>query len=142
VLDGRYSMCDQDGGASPDHFSQPAQDVFLGLGVNARKGVVEYQHSGLARDGTGEGRALLLTSRERYSAFADHSGVAKGEIGDVARNACNVRCRANDLFFRLFQPEGDVLAQGLAEKKGVLRHESDGPAQFFEWVVAYRAAVD
>ena len=53
--------------------SQAAQDVFLGLGVDARETIVEDQHRRRPDQPARERRALLLSARQRDAALPDRS---------------------------------------------------------------------
>src|SRR5439155_9052952 len=48
------------------------QDLLLGAGVDASEGVVEEKHGALERQRARQGDALLLPTRERDPALADH----------------------------------------------------------------------
>ena len=60
-------------------FVQAAQDALLGVGIHAGKGIVENQDARIAKDGAGQGGALLLAAGKRDAALADHGVVSGGE---------------------------------------------------------------
>ena len=83
VADGGNAVGDEDGGASAHDFAEVVEDFVFGVGVDAGEGVVEDEDARAAKQGAGDGGALLLASGEGDAAFADGSVVAFGETFDV-----------------------------------------------------------
>src|SRR5437763_7017570 len=98
---------------------------------------LENQNSRLPEDGARNRRALLLPARKGYAALADQSVEAFGELAHVVAESRNLR-RPLDLgALGLFDSEGYVLGQRLAEEESLLRHVADGGAQLRERVFAH-----
>ena len=96
----------------------------------------------IAQDRARQGGALLLSAGEGDAALADHGFVARWEFGDFRRDAGGLRRIFDGVVCRGVHAKGDVLAHGLAEQIGILRHEADGPAQFGQGPVADGASID
>ena len=83
--------------------------------------------------GAGEGGALLLPAGEGDAALAHEGLVTRwGSRPRPWRAAATSAAPAHAPGARApsgGQPEGDVLAHGVGEEEGLLRHEADGPAQ-------------
>ena len=113
------------------------EDFLLGVCVNGRERVVENQDARLTQHGARNRRALLLPARKGYAALADQSVEAFGELAHVVAESGNLR-RPLDLgALGLFDSEGYVLGQRLAEEESLLRHVADGGAQLRERVFAH-----
>src|SRR5436309_7466953 len=85
--DGREPVGDDEGGAVLHQVGEARLDERLGLGVEARGGLVEDQDARVGQDGAGDGDALALPAREPHAALAD-DGVEPlretvGELVDV-----------------------------------------------------------
>ena len=119
-------MRDEDGGAPLHDLAQVIQDAVFGLRVHAGQRVVEHQDARIANQGAGNRRALFLSAGERYAALAHQRVVALREsprcrsamlaASAARRTSSSVACS---------RAESDVLADGVAEQKRLLRHEAD-----------------
>src|SRR5438445_5553067 len=121
------------------------EDFVFGVGVDAGEGVVEDEDAGAAQKGAGDGGALLLASGERDAAFAYCCVVAFGEAFDVLRDVGGFGGGFDVVQLRLAiflrYAEGDVFADGVAEKEGFLGNESYVAAQRVERELPDGAAV-
>ena len=124
------------------HFAQPAQDALFGVGVHARKRIVQDQNSWLAQDGARQRCPLLLAAGKRDAALADHGVEPLRKALNLAGNAGDLRRFENVLFVRVRHAKRDVLAQRLAEKERVLRHVSDRPPQLRQRIFADGSPID
>ena len=99
--------------------------MLFGVGVDGGEGVVEDEDAGIADDGAGDGGALLLAAGECDAALADHGVEALGELedfgADVRDDGGVFDCSGGGVG----DAEGDVLADGVGEEKGLLRDEAD-----------------
>ncbi len=92
--------------------------------------------------GAGDGQALLLAAAERGAAFADGRFVAFGEVHDEVVRRRRFGGGNNLLFAGVRTAEGDVVANGAAEKRGLLQNDADLGAQAVDGHVAHVVAVD
>src|SRR5580704_7297933 len=117
-------MRDENGGAALHDLAEAREDAFFSVGVYACQGIIENEDARVADDGAGDGGPLLLTAGEGDSAFADHGVEAARELEDLGGDMGD-GCGLLDLFRGCFgNSEGDVLADGLGEEKGLLRDET------------------
>ena len=70
VADGRDAMRNDQGRAVEPDVTQVFQDRFLGVRINGRKRIIEYQNTRIAHNGTGYRRSLLLPAGKCDAAFA------------------------------------------------------------------------
>ena len=117
VLHGRDAVADDDDGAPAVVLAQVAQDGALGLRVDRREGVVEDQDAGPPDEGAGDGRALLLATRERDAALADERLEALGEVLDVGQEVGLQRGLLDGLLLGVELAEGDVVGHRIAEEE-------------------------
>src|SRR5712664_3980989 len=87
VPHGGGAVRNQNGGATVHDAAQASEDALFGLRVDAGEGIVEDEDAGVANDGSGDGGALLLSSRESDAAFADNCFVFMGEALNVGIEA-------------------------------------------------------
>ena len=114
----------------------------LGVAVERRGRLVEQQDRRRLEDGAGDGDALLLAARELEAALAHLGVVALGREPDEIVDLREPR-RLLDLgVARLPAAVADVVADGVVEQHGVLRHHADRRAQRFLRDVADVLAVD
>src|SRR5947207_1387940 len=92
--------------------------------IDRRQRIVEEHYARLSGEGSGERSALLLTTGQVDPALAKDRLVAAGKLFDRPIQLCDGR--------RPFSCPGDALgavrevrADGVAEEKAFLRHESD-----------------
>src|SRR5208282_2829254 len=146
VADGGNAVGDEDSRASAHDFAEMVEDLIFGVGVDAGEGIVEDENTRAAENRAGDGGALLLASGESNAALAHHGVVTFGETRDVLGDVSgfgggfDVVERGVAVFARY--AVCDVFADGVAEKKCFLRHESDVAAQGVERELADGATVD
>ncbi len=101
----------------------------LGVAVERRSRLVEQQDRRAFQDGAGDGDALLLAAGEFQAALADLGLVAFRREADEAVDLRLPR-RLLDLGVgRIPAAVADIVADGVVEQHGVLRHHADGGAQ-------------
>ena len=121
---------------------QAAQNVLLGLRIDAGEAVVEQQHLGVADEAARQRGALLLPAGEGDAAFADHCGEAVVQVfAHRAFEAGGVHRVPDRLVAALRIVVGEVLAQRRGEEERILRNQSDHFAQMPHRQVADVAAV-
>src|SRR5579863_422419 len=86
VANGRDTMRDEERRTVLHHAAQTAQDLFLGLRINARERVIEDQDARVADHGARNRRALLLAARKRQAALAHQRVKAFGELANLRQN--------------------------------------------------------
>ena len=129
VDDGRQPMRDDQRGAIARHAVELVLDVPLGVAVERRGRLVEQQDRRALQNGAGNGDALLLAARQFQAALADFGLVALGRAPDEAVDLRLAR-RLLDLgVARIPAAVADVVADGVVEQHGILRHHADGGAQ-------------
>ena len=149
VADGGNAVGDEDGGTSAHDGAEMVEDPVFGVGVDARKRIVENQDARAAQNGAGDGGALLLASGECDAALADGGVVAFGEGFDVVSDVGGIGGGLDFVKrgFALFAvvvfvfkgcAEGYVFADGVAEEKCLLRNEADLAPQGIERELADR----
>src|SRR5271157_1451764 len=121
-------MRDKDGRASFHDLAQMVEDAVFGLRVHAGEGVVKHQDSRIADYRSRDGGALLLAAGKRQSALADQRVVAVGEALDLSGNAGCLGGAAYFVIRGVVRAEGNVLADGVAEQKRLLRDEPNAAA--------------
>ena len=109
--------------------AQPGQHLLLGLGVERGQGVVQDQDARIARQRTGQRRALLLSARERETALAHHRLVARREVLHVLVELRQARRLEHAHVVVRRQTEGHVGAHALREQERLLRDHADRTAQ-------------
>src|SRR5947207_5163639 len=83
IAHGRDAVRDDEARALAHHAAQLRENFLLGVGVDGRESVVEYENPRLAEDGARNRRALLLPAGERDAALADERVEAFGELAHV-----------------------------------------------------------
>src|SRR6185312_4834543 len=129
--DGRQPVGDNERGAALGDALQSILDVLLGVAVERGGGLVQHQNRRRLEDRAGDGDALLFTAGELEAALADFGVVALGRLPD---DAVDLRERSRLLHLavaRLPAPIAYVVADGVVEQHGVLRHHADRLAQRF-----------
>ena len=79
----------------PHHAAEFAEDLLFGVSVDAGQGVVEDEDAGIAEDGAGDGRALLLPPGESDAALAHRGLQAVREFFELAADVCGFGGRKN-----------------------------------------------
>src|SRR6185369_9461838 len=104
--------------------------------------VVQDKNARIANHGAGDGRALLLASREGEPSLTNHRLIARREVLYILRNARDFRGSLDLLIGGVLGAEGNVLANGVAEQKSLLRDEADILADGLDRIFADGASVD
>ena len=131
IDDGGEAVGDHHGGAVARDLLQRHLDFLFGEGVERRSGLVEDEDGRPFENGTGDGNALLLAARELEAAFTHHRVVAlrqrHHEVVDLGKAG-----RLFDLGIAgAGTAIGDVVADGVVEEHGILRHHAECTAQAF-----------
>lgn len=84
VLDCGEPMRDGDGGAAGGSLVERVLDNTLRLGVEGGGSLVQEQDARVGDNGAGDGNTLLLTTRQKETALADHGVVGFGELRNEA----------------------------------------------------------
>ena len=135
-------MRDDERGAVLRHLLERVLDVLLGVTVERGGRLVEHQDRRSFQDGAGDGDALLFATGKLQAALADLGFVALGRQADEIIDLREPR-RLFDLGVAGFPAAvADVVADGVVEQHGVLRHHADGRAQRVLRDVADILAVD
>ena len=115
MADGGDAVGDEQGSAALHHALQFAQDLLLGIGVDAGQSVVEDQDAGVADDGAGNRGALFLAAGKGDAALADGGGQAGGEFFKFAANVRRFGGLKNLAIGSPGSAKSDISADGLAE---------------------------
>ena len=130
-----HAMRDEQCGLSSAQLLEFGENVLLSSCVDAREAVVQNQHRRLADEAAGEGRALLLTARQRDAAFSHQRLQAVWEFLD---GVFEIR-RGGGLPDGCQWPPGivvgEIVSQRLPKQKRVLGHHRDLRAQLRQGVV-------
>src|SRR6185437_4027605 len=86
--------------------------------------------------------ALLLAAGERHAALADDRLKSLRELLYLRRNVSSGRGFDNLLIARLIDAERNVLANGVREQEGLLRHEADRAPQRLQRILTDRSSID
>ena len=109
--------------AAHQHLQRVA-DQQLGLGVDARRRLVEDQHARVERQRAGERQQLLLADRQRRAALGDRAREPVRQAVDEAAGVHRVGRAAHRLVVeRRAQP--DVARDRAGEQVHVLQHEAE-----------------
>src|SRR5260370_6597178 len=131
ALDRGNAMRNQDGSAAPHDPCQPGEDSLFRECVYAGKRIVEDQNPWIAQNRARNRNPLLLSSRQREPALADHGLIPGRKIRDVRSDSRQFR-RTRDLGFRrTLNAPSNVFRQRGAEQERFLRNETDLPPQPF-----------
>ena len=82
MLDGRETMGHDEGGTFGHEVLEGFLNQFLGLGVECRGGLIQYQNRWVLEDSTCDGEALTLTTGEPTAAITDDGVVPFGHASD------------------------------------------------------------
>jgi hypothetical protein len=97
------------------HVPQAAQNALFGIGIDARKRVVQYQDLRLPQNRARDRGALFLPAGKRDSALAHHGFVLVWKTLNLARQAGDFRRLQNAFLDCIGNSESDVFAQRIAE---------------------------
>jgi hypothetical protein len=104
-------------------------DKGFALAVEGAGGFIENEDFGLCEQGTGNADALTLTATEKGTAVANRGEIALRKSGDELVGTRGT----GGLFYLLGGGVGHAVGyvghDGVVEKKGLLRHNADAPAQ-------------
>ena len=104
-------------------------DEGFALGVEGTGGFVEDKDVGLGEDGTGNADALPLSATEEGAPVADRGVVALRQLEDEVVGVGYAGSLLNLAVGGLRHAVGYIVADGIVEKEGVLRHYADVPAE-------------
>ncbi len=139
VLQREKTVSDHEGCTSFHRSLQRLLNLELCFGIDTRRSVVQDQNLRIHHQGSGNGHALLLTTRKRDASLANHRIVAIRQRRDVVMDPGCFRGRDDGLFSRFRPSIGNVLADGIGEEERVLQHHPYLTTQILE---RYLANVD
>ncbi len=141
---GRDAMRHDDRRSLAHHRGQSREDLLFRVRIHGRERIVQDQDLRVDRQRARDGGTLLLPAGERDAALADHGVVSFRKIAEIRvepRHLGRV-FDARQLRVRASSAKPDVLRDGGAEEKGLLRDEADGAAQRRERKMADVDAID
>lgn len=138
----RGAVGDEDGRAVAHEGLQPSQDLFFGMGVHVREGIVEHEDRGRLEERPRQRSALLLPAGERHPALTDHGVEAIAELLKVVHELRGLEGRLQLFVAGVRAAVADVVAQGVGEEERFLGHEADRVAQGTQRILAHVAAID
>ena len=104
-------------------------DKSFALAVEGAGGFIENEYFRLCEQGTGNADALTLTATEKGTAVANRGEIALRQSGNELVGTSGT----GGLFYLLGGGVGHAVGyvghDGVVEKKGLLRHNADAPAQ-------------
>jgi len=100
-------------------------DDFFRLVIQGRRRFVENQQARVGDQSPGNGDPLPLPPRQRGTAFADFGIVTSRQLGDEFMRTCNLGGLQNQLHGGVWLRQGDIVANGAAEKVVFLQHDPD-----------------
>ena len=122
---------------------QRVADQQLGLGVDARRRLVEHEDARIEGERAGERQQLLLADRERGAALGDRRSRTRRGSRSMNRSACTAsaaRCTASSAIAD--SPSRMLAAIVPREQVHVLQHEAEEPPQLVQVHLAHVDAVD
>src|ERR1700733_11443369 len=119
---------DNDGAPTHDRAHVVLNDPFA-LVVERRGRFIENQNPWIGHQGPGDGDALTLAAREIGAAFLNHRVVALRQLGDEFVRAREARRVHHHYAWHGGIAERNILVDGAVEKKVLLQHDPDLPAQ-------------
>ena len=117
------------------------QDLLLGKGIDARKGVVQDQNRRVPQHGARNADALLLSAGKRNPPLADKGLHAAGKTLHIGEDLGDLRRPFHLALRRTRHAESNVVPHRLAEQKRLLWHESDLRAQISQRILLNRNTV-
>lgn len=75
-------MGDEDDGHVMPHFLKHVEDLFFGVPVHSRRGLIHDQQAGAMIEGPGQGNQLFLTARQLDAGFTNLGCVGLREASD------------------------------------------------------------
>src|SRR5579864_6339092 len=118
-------MRNQHGSSALHQAIQRFHHGLFGLGIEARRGLVENKNRGVANDGARDGDALPLSSGEGRAALANHGGISFGQLFNEFFRVGQLR-GANDFFMAGVRLSvGNVVRNCGAEKQSLLKDKAD-----------------
>ena len=109
------------------HRSQFAEDGFFGGGIHCAQGIIEEQDARTGDDGARDAHPLFLATTEGNAALPKQRVVTLGEADDIFMHLR----RSRRFLYALvhigagIQPEGDVVADAVAEEEYILRYTTE-----------------
>ena len=117
-LDRRDPMGNQEDGPIREFSGKPQQNFFLGIGVDAGKGVIENENSGIHQKSPTNSYSLLLASRQGNPPLSYEGLELTGKLLYIGPNVADFRAFLDGLRTCFRSPKSDVLLDGLREEKG------------------------
>src|SRR5205823_10953297 len=108
--DGGDAVGDHYGGAAGNEVLHPCEDAFLGVRIDVRERIVEYEDGRVTGERPRDGGALLLSTGERQTTFANHRLHAQRELRQVVGQLGKL-CRLLQPLRRDVTAPGNVLFQ-------------------------------
>ena len=129
VLDGGKPVRHDQHRADRTHFFQAILNQQLGLGVDIRRGFVQYHDAGFVDDGPRKAQQLPLTSREIVAALADLLVEAVVQLVNELIGV-DITADLHDLLVGdAFFPQDDIAADRAREEEHILQHLAEVAAQ-------------
>ena len=123
------AMAHHDRGAAAHALGQAVEHGAFGLGIDARKGVVEHHHRRIVDQHPRDRGALLLPARKRHPTFANDRSKAMRQHCDVGLETGHA-CGASDFVERgVSAAKRDIAGHRVREQRWLLRHHPDRFAQ-------------
>ena len=135
-------MRDDQRRAARGHGAQSLADFAFGAAVERAGRLIENENAGILQNRSRNGHALLFAAGQFQATLANARVVAVGHAEDEIMHLRQTRGILDLLLGGARAPVGDVVADGVVEQHGVLRHDTDGGAQAGLGVVAHVVAVD
>ncbi len=135
-------MADQNRCAVSHDLLQFVKDLFFRVGIDTGQRIIQNQNLRIADNRSRNCRPLLLASGQRNTALTDDSLILIRKALHIGVDMRNPGRPLNVRVGSRFDSEGDVLANGLAEKKRVLRNKTDCAPQCVEGNLLDRNTID
>jgi hypothetical protein len=123
--DGRDPVRNQNGSPPGHKPAQLGQDFFFSFRIHTGKGVVQDQKGRVFDNGPGQGRTLLLPSRQSDAALPEQCIVLAGQFADRGQDLGDARGLFYFLKGGIGPTEDDVLPDRIGEKEDILGNEPD-----------------
>ena len=118
-------MCYDQGCFVFEEFIKVLNDLFFGFGIHSTQAIIKYHNTRIFYQRPGNGYPLLLSAAEGNTPFSYHGLIAKGESADFSVNTGLPGSQFNRRIFRMLHPKPDIIGDGIAEQKNVLRNIAD-----------------
>lgn len=142
LCDGGEAVCDDDDGVVSHEAIDVGLNEALGFGIQGGGGFIKDENGGIAEDGSGDGDALALSTRESRAAFAQHGLIALREGHDEVVGIGAFGGGLDLLLGGLRTAIGDVGCNGIGKEEGLLEDEANVGAQGCDGAIADIGAID